>query len=103
MALFKPAGLFFISLLALIIFLLQLSLWFGPKNIAKTLVLYRKIQSQEKTIAQLKTRNLKLYKQINNLKAGHDIIEEKARSELGMIKQGERLFLIHQTPQEKSF
>lgn len=76
---------------------LQFSFWFAPKNLHQLLRLNEKIAAQEKTNAQLKKRNTALYASIHNLKTGHDLIEEKARRELGMIKQGETLFLLKHT------
>jgi cell division protein FtsB len=49
-------------------------------------------QSVHETNQQLKIRNAALDAEVRDLKQGHDAIEERARSELGMIKQDEIFF-----------
>jgi len=93
---FKPISLLFICLLTLIIFLLQISLWLGPKNVFALRVLNHEIASKQQKISKLQKRNQALLHQINNLKAGHDMVEAKARKSLGMIKQGETLVLFRE-------
>lgn len=44
--------------------------------------------------ARLRERNEALAAEVEDLKSGRDAIEERARSELGMLKEGERLIQI---------
>lgn len=44
--------------------------------------------------AQLKDRNQQMYAEIDDLKAGGEAIEEKARNELGLVKPDETFYRI---------
>ncbi len=50
------------------------------------------VQKQENVV--LADRNLELENEVLDLKTGLDAVEERARSEFGMVKDGETLFLI---------
>jgi cell division protein FtsB len=81
---------------SLICFLLvmQFQLWFGDDGI-RTLNLVEEELAQQKNInAKLEDRNRLLEIEVVDLKTGVEAIEERARSELGMIKEGETFFLI---------
>jgi cell division protein FtsB len=56
------------------------------------------LASQQAEIEDLKQRNEKLEAEVNSLKTGLDAIEERARAELGMVKEGETFIqVINQT------
>lgn len=78
--------------------LLQYRLWFGKNSIAD----YREMQAQVDTLAKqnanLKQRNGLLKADIKDLQLGLESMEERARNELGMIKEGETFYRI--LPQE---
>jgi len=84
-----------ISLL-LIVFLalLQYRLWFGKHSVPDYLTLKEEMQRQNSANNILKQRNKLLYADIDDLKSGLEAIEERARNELGMIKEGETFFRI---------
>ncbi len=84
-----------ISLL-LIVFLalLQYRLWFGKHSVPDYLALKDEMQRQSANNNTLKQRNTLLYADIDDLKSGVEAIEERARNELGMIKEGETFFRI---------
>lgn len=52
------------------------------------------LTEQQQEIEQLKARNEKLAAEVKSLKTGLDAIEERARSELGMIKQDETFIQV---------
>jgi cell division protein FtsB len=52
------------------------------------------IDSQSEENQRLKLRNQQLEREIDELKSGTESIEEKARTDLGMIKEGEEFYLI---------
>jgi len=52
------------------------------------------IAEQEAENEELRTRNKALEAEVQNLKKGLDAIEERARSELGMIKEGETFYRV---------
>ena len=83
-----------IAALVVIVALLQYKLWIGNGSFAEVYRLDRTIVAQEKENAFAKERNLALQAEVDDLKHGMDAIEERARSELGMIKKGETFFRV---------
>ncbi len=79
----------FIGVLVLLFCMLQYNLWFDPSGILATIRLQEKLDHQLSQNNVLKKRNDALNIEINDLKSGHDSVEEHARNELGMIKQDE--------------
>jgi cell division protein FtsB len=78
-------------LLALII-ALQYPLWFGKGGWLQVRELSGQVQAEKSNNAQLKARNDALDAEVRDLKQGYEAIEERARSELGMIRQDEVFF-----------
>ena len=83
---------------ALLIVALQYPMWLGKGGWLQVRELTRQIEAQRKVNEELKARNAALDADVRDLKTGFDAIEERARSELGMIKQDEIFF---QLPQEQ--
>jgi len=81
-------------LLTVILLLLQYRLWFSHDGLPSVLHLHRSVVVQEQDNAVLEERNQVLAAEVKDLKSGLDAIEERARSELGMIKQDETFFQI---------
>ena len=80
--------------LILLLILLQYRLWLGEGSYASVYRLKREISSQTQVNQALDTRNRQLEAEINSLKEGDAATEERARADLGMIKEGESFFLI---------
>jgi cell division protein FtsB len=80
--------------LVVILALLQYKLWIGNGSFAEVYQLNQTIAAQEKKNAAFKERNLALEAEVNDLSHGMDAIEERARSELGMIKKNETFFRV---------
>lgn len=80
--------------LLVLVALLQYPLWLGKGGWLKVGQLERQVTEVHKKNLKLQKRNRILYAEINDLKQGTDAIEERARSELGMIKENEILFQI---------
>ena len=80
----------------LIIFLalLQYRLWFGKNSVPDYFELENEVTRQQANNNKLKQRNKLLYADTDDLKSGTEAIEERARHELGMIKQGETFFRV---------
>ncbi len=89
-----------IGLLAMLL-LLQLRLWFGEGSLAQRAALNGQIADQRALNSQLATRNSDLASDVKSLKEDLAAIEQRARSELGLIKQGEHFFLLVE-PEEPS-
>jgi cell division protein FtsB len=87
--------------LAGFILLLQYPLWFGKGGWLRVWSLERQVQEQKQTNASLSQRNGALDAEVRDLKQGFEAIEERARYELGLIKQDE-IFLqvVPATPVE---
>ena len=77
-----------------LIVLLQYPLWFGSGGLAHLWQLQRQIAAQKTENAQFKERNAALEAEVLDLKTGLAAIEERARSDLGMIKKGETFYQI---------
>jgi cell division protein FtsB len=83
-----------IAALVVITALLQYKLWIGNGSFGEVYRLDRTIVAQEKENAAAKERNLALQAEVDDLKHGMDAIEERARSDLGMIKKDETFFRV---------
>lgn len=73
---------------------LQFQLWIGDDSVRSLNLLENQVAQQKSINMSLEDRNKKLEIEIVDLKTGVEAIEERARSELGMIEQGETFFLI---------
>lgn len=82
-----------VGLLALI-GLLQYPLWVGKGGWLKVWEYDRQLQVQKEATKKLEIRNAGLDAEVRDLKQGYDAIEERARFELGMIKQDESFVQI---------
>ncbi|EJF7710899.1 MULTISPECIES: cell division protein FtsB [Providencia] len=79
-------------LLIAILAWLQYSLWLGKNGIHDYVRVKDDVAAQEIVNSRLKMRNEQLFAEINDLNDGQDAIEERARTELGMIKPGESFY-----------
>ncbi len=86
-------GLLLLSLLALLAWL-QYRLWFGNRGEHDVSELQAQVSRQAKDNAGLKQRNDALAAEVQDLKSGEAAVEERARSELGMIKPGETFYRV---------
>ena len=74
--------------------LLQYRLWFGNGGQREVAALQAQVQEQARDNAGLRQRNDALAAEVDDLKSGEAAVEEKARSELGMIKPGETFYRV---------
>ncbi|WP_298942980.1 cell division protein FtsB [uncultured Psychromonas sp.] len=84
-------------LLAIFIFifsLLQYHLWFGKNGLQDNREYSKEVELATAGNAELTTRNQMMFSEIDNLKTGTEAIEERARNELGLVKEGETFFRI---------
>jgi cell division protein FtsB len=81
-------------LLVALIALIQYPLWLGKGSWFRVWEVDSQIQSQRDKNARLHTRNNILDAEVRDLKQGLDAIEERARSELGMIRHDEIFFQL---------
>ncbi|KOO08003.1 cell division protein FtsB [Vibrio hepatarius] len=73
---------------------LQFELWFGKNGIADFQLVNADIEVQHQVNKNLQERNSEMFAEIDDLRQGLDAIEERARHELGMIKEGETFYRI---------
>lgn len=84
--------------LALVTGLLQHRLWLGPGNSGQVQALQAQVDAQKRDNLGLQQRNDALAAEVMDLKDGESAIEERARSELGMIKPGEKFYRVVESP-----
>ncbi|MAJ29727.1 MAG: cell division protein FtsB [Gammaproteobacteria bacterium] len=85
---------FFIIILIVFFLMIQFDIWFKDDGFYRVKELEQMIGSQVEENERLKLRNEQLEREIEELKSGTESIEEKARTDLGMIKEGEEFYLI---------
>lgn len=78
--------------------LLQYPLWFGKGGWLRVWDMERQVQAEREQNQKLEQRNAALEAEVRDLKSGFDAIEERARYELGLVKDGE---VFVQVPQKK--
>jgi cell division protein FtsB len=86
------------GVLLLLLAALQYRLWVGDGSLAEVHALREEISAQKAELLQLQARNQSLEAEVLDLREGLDALEERARSELGMIKQGEMFLQVIQGP-----
>ena len=85
---------FFIIILIVFFLMIQFDIWLKDDGFYRVKELEQMIGSQVEENERLKLRNKQLEREIEELKSGTESIEEKARTDLGMIKEGEEFYLI---------
>ena len=81
-------------LLALLLAFLQFKLWLGSGGEREVAALHAQVARQEAENLTLKQRNEALKAEVEDLKSGEAAVEERARSELGMVKPGETFYRV---------
>ena len=80
--------------LSLLLVWLQYRLWFAEGSLQEQAELKQRLAQLERENARLEEKNNELLDEIVSLKTSNDLIEERAREDLGLIKQGETLYLF---------
>jgi cell division protein FtsB len=73
---------------------LQYRLWFGNGGAREVAALEQQVERQARDNTGLQQRNATLAAEVVDLKSGEAAVEERARSELGMIKPGETFYRV---------
>ena len=81
------------GLLTLLV-LLQYRLWFGDGSVREVAQLQTQIDAQEEQNAKLRERNRTLAAEVQDLKKGTTAIEERARTDLGMVGKSETFYQV---------
>ncbi|MEQ1804647.1 MAG: septum formation initiator family protein [Burkholderiaceae bacterium] len=77
--------------LAALLLLVHAELWFGKSGVPRTRELGTKLREQQAANDLTRARNVQLQAEVRDLKEGLEMVEEKARFELGMLKPDEIL------------
>ena len=80
--------------LAVAVLLLQYRVWFSEDGIREVERLRRAVAAQRVQNEQLGERNRQLAAEVRDLKTGMDALEERARSDLGMIARNETFYQV---------
>lgn len=82
------------SILTVLFVSLQFKLWVGDGSLAEVWQLSNAVESQKEENSGLRERNLALEAEVADLRTGFEAVEERARKELGMIREGETFFQV---------
>jgi len=85
---------FITAALLVLIALVHAELWFGKGGVPRVMELEAKLAEQKSRNDAARTRNEQLTAEVSDLKEGLEMVEEKARYELGMVKPDEILVQI---------
>lgn len=77
------------ALLTGLLVVLHAQLWFGRGSVGNVAEMQRKLDEQKATNTLAQQANERLAAEVRDLQEGLEMVEEKARMELGMVKQGE--------------
>ena len=81
-------------LLVLFLVMMQVNIWLTKDGYSRVAEIKELIQDQQKENNEMVSRNSQLKEEIKDLKDGYSAIEEKAREDIGMIKDGEEFYLL---------
>lgn len=81
-------------ILFVLLLLLQYPLWLGRGGWLKVWDLHHQVEAQQQVNGKTQARNALLDAEVRDLKQGTEAIEERARSQLGMVKSDEVFFQI---------
>lgn len=73
---------------------MQYRVWVGDGSVAQIKDYQARLESVKEKVKEKKERNEALYAEIEDLRIGQEAIEERARDELGMVKENETFFQV---------
>ena len=83
-----------LAILIVLLFALQYKLWIGDGGYLGVNLLRERVEQQKRENTVLEQRNSQLQAEVEDLREGLDAVEERARSELGLIKEGEEFYQV---------
>jgi cell division protein FtsB len=87
-----------IAILLLVLVLLQFKLWFGEGGFTEVQRLEDRVAAQIEENEELQRRNSELQAEVEDLRERLDAVEERARNELGLIKEDEEFYQVVPAP-----
>jgi cell division protein FtsB len=88
-----------LSILVLLLGLLQYRLWFAEGSFAEQHRLELQVEEQTRINAELQARNAVLEREVLELQTGNKGVEQRAREQLGLVREGETFYQIVDTPE----
>jgi cell division protein FtsB len=85
--------------LGVLLVLLQARLWVSEDGFAGMQRLGQRVELQRTENEELAERNERLHAEVRDLKSGFTALEERARSDLGLIAPNETFFVVSDTPE----
>jgi len=83
-----------LAMLLLVLIALQLKMWFGEGGYSDVKRLAVRVEEQARENEVLAQRNRELQAEVEDLRQGLHAVEERARSELGMVKENEEFYQV---------
>jgi cell division protein FtsB len=83
-----------LAVLLVVLVALQLKMWFGEGGYRDVQRLAQRVEQQARENETLAQRNRELQAEVEDLRQGLEAIEERARSELGLIKENEEFYQV---------
>ena len=83
-----------LSIIILLVALLQYRLWYGDGGIEEITALQQRLDDLNDEVQEKRERNEALYAEVEDLRQGQEALEERARDELGMMREGETFFQV---------
>jgi cell division protein FtsB len=83
-----------VAVLTIVLIAMLYRLGFGKNSVPDYFRLKQEVEHQKAENKELAQRNKLLYADVEDLKMGLEAIEERARNDLGMIKQGESFYRV---------
>ena len=83
-----------LAIIVLLIALLQYRLWYGDGGINEIQAYQLRLDDLKGQVEEKRQRNEALYAEVEDLRKGQESLEERARDELGMIREGETFFQV---------
>ena len=83
-----------LSIIIVLIALLQYRLWYGDGGIEEVKAYQQRLDDLQEQVEEKRARNEALYAEVEDLRKGQEGLEERARDELGMIREEETFFQV---------
>ncbi|CAG1771668.1 Cell division protein FtsB [uncultured bacterium] len=83
-----------VVVLLVLITALQYRLWLGDGGVSEIIAYQNRLDDLKQQVEEKKQRNEALYAEVVDLRKGQEALEERARDELGMIREGETFFQV---------
>jgi len=90
-----------LAILTIMLLATQYRFWVGEGSLAEVTRLKRQLDQQQEKNAALVRENRQLLREVRSLKVGTEGVEAKARYDLGLIKEGETLFIFLDSEEAK--